>query len=528
MAARRARLLALIAAGLAACVQDDGRRWSPTRLIEVSEEQEREIGLAFDRWAQQNLDLIDDPVVMGFVNDFGQAMVRTIEPQPFVYRFRVIRDSRLNAFAVPGGYVYFHSETLLAASSIDEVAGVLAHEIAHVKARHYKRGVEKNAIPGLLVQLASVGATVATGHPAPMIVGMGVNVAFQLKYSREFEEEADRFGAVFMTRCGYDVRGMARFFERIAAEEAASGHDGQKIAPYLYTHPDVGDRMHDVLAAADQLRPVTDPDPVLTSEFRSAQERLAALVATGRSLMREGPRPGERERADPALALAEERAARGDRDAALAVLAGAERGSPADPRLPFRRGELLEEAGRLEDAIAAYRRAVELDPTTGLVLYKLGRAYADAGDRHRAAYYLEQSLLRLGETSAVRKRAEREIERVTFPVAVEAGLAEDFGASPLGARDEFTATGEVVWWARIASRHLEQRERIRVRWIDPAGRIASEQDVAVLRRPFVASRFALAGAAPGRWTVEARIEGVFLDRRSFAVKAPEGSVQPSR
>jgi predicted Zn-dependent protease len=528
MAARRVHLLALIAAGLAACVQDDGRRWSPTRLIEVSEEQEREIGFEFDRWAQQNLELIDDPVVMGFINDFGQAMVRSVEPQPFVYRFRVIRDSRLNAFAVPGGYIYFHSETLLAASSIDEVAGVLAHEIAHVKARHYKRGVEKNAIPSLLVQLASVGATVATGHPAPMIVGMGVNVAFQLKYSREFEEEADRFGAVFMTRTGYDVRGMARFFERIAAEEDESGADGTKVAPYLYTHPDVKERMLGVLAAAEQLRPITEPDPVLAMEFRSAQERLAALLASGRTLMREGQRPGERERADPALRLAEERVARGDRDAALAVLAGAERGSPGDPRLPFRRGELLEEAGRLDEAIAAYRRAVELDPTTGLVLYKLGRAYAETGDRHRAAYYLEQSLLRLGETSAVRKRADREIERVTFPVAVEAGLAEDFGAGPLGPRDDFTPSGSVVWWARIGSRHLDQRERIRVRWIDPAGQVAGEQDVEALRKPFVAARFALADAAPGRWTVEARIEGVFVDRRAFVVRPPGAPAQPSR
>jgi predicted Zn-dependent protease len=519
MAPGRARLLALTAAAvLAACVQGDGRRWSPARLYEVSEDKEREIGLEVDRWVLENLELIDDPVVMGFINDFGQAMVETIEPQPFVYRFRVIRDSRLNAFAVPGGYVYFHSETLLAASSLDELAGVLGHEIAHVKARHYKRGVEKNAIPSMLVQLAAVGATVATGHPAPMIVGMGVNVAFQLKYSREFEEEADRFGSVFMTRAGYDVRGMARFFERVAAEQEEHGEGAVHVAPYLYSHPDVKDRIQGVLLAAENLRPVAEPDPALERSFRAAQARLALLQEIGRTLLRPAQAPGQRELSDPALRLAEESLARGDRESALAVLSAAERGAPGDPRLPFRRGELLEESGRLPEAIAAYRRAVDLDPTTGLVLYKLGSAYADSGDRHRAAYYLEQAVMRLGEGSVARKRAEREIERVTFPVAVDAGLADDFGDAPLGARSDYAPGEPVVWWARLGPRHSDERERIHVRWLDPAGAVAQEGDAEPGKGAFVHARFALPPGTPGRWTVEATLEGSPVDRRSFSVR----------
>jgi predicted Zn-dependent protease len=398
---------------------------------------------------------------------------------------------------------------------------VLGHEIAHVKLRHYKRGVEKNAIPSLLVQLASVGATVATGHPAPMIVGMGVNVAFQLKYSREFEEESDRFGSVFMTRAGYDVRGMARFFERVAAEQETYEHadeDGVDVAPYLYSHPDVKDRIEGVRVAAEKLRPVTEPDPALALAFREAQARLARLQETGRTLLRPVQAAGQREIADPALQLAEERVARGDREAAIAVLAGAERSAPGDPRLPFRRGELLEESGRLTEAIVAYRRAVELDPTTGLVLYKLGRAYADAGDRHRAAYYLEQSVLRLGEGSGVRKRAEREVERVTFPVAVDAGLADDFGDGPLGARSEYAAGDPVVWWARLGARHEDERARVRVRWLDPSGGVVQEATADGHQRPWVQDRLVLPAGSPGQWTVEATLEGSLIDRRSFAVR----------
>jgi tetratricopeptide (TPR) repeat protein len=289
------------------------------------------------------------------------------------------------------------------------------------------------------------------------------------------------------------------------------------VAPYLYTHPDVKERIAAVLVAAEKLRPVTAPDPALERAFREAQWRLARLQESGRTLIREA-RPGQREAADPVLRLAEERLERGDRDAALALLAGGERSASGDPRLPFRRGELLEEAGRLDEAIEAYRRAVDLDPTTGLVLYKLGRAYADAGDRHRAAYYLEQSLLHLGDTSAVRKRAEREIERVTFPVAMDAGLADDFGDGPLGAKSEFRPGEPVVWWARIGARHQDQREAIRVRWRDPEGRVVQEEPALEVKRPWAAARLALPDAAAGRWTVEATLEGSLVDRRTFEVR----------
>jgi predicted Zn-dependent protease len=532
--AARPHLLLIAALGTAlappACVQDDGSRWSLRKMVEVSEDEEREEGFEFDKWARKNLELIDDPVVMGFVNDLGQTMVRTIEPQPFIYRFRVVRDPRMNAFAVPGGYIYFHSETLLAAARIDEVAGIMGHEIAHVKERHYKRSVEANAIPQILTQLAAVGATIATGHPAPMIVGMGVNVAFQLKYTREFEEEADRFGSVFVTRAGYDVDGMVRFFERIVAEQKRLG--GSAIPPYLYTHPDVEDRIQQVQMLAEDLRPVARPEPLLTRQFYEAQGRLLLLEQTDRTVWRGAQLPADRERSDQALRRADDRVARGDRDGALAILRGAERAAPGDPRLPFRRGELLEEADRIEEAISAYRRTVELDPTTGLVLFKLGRAYADVGDRHRAVYYLEQAILHLGPSSAMRRRVESEIERVSFPVVTEAGLAESFDGGPVRSRGEFAVDRPVVWWGRIGGRHVGRRKDITVRWTGPDGRVRGEERVRAKRRPYVVAERDRADAV-GRWTAAAeplveqrdvhvgvRVEGIETKRRAVVMQGP--------
>jgi predicted Zn-dependent protease len=131
-----------------ACVQNDGTRFNPIEAYtDVSIEQEREMGAEFDRLIRDHILLIDDPVVLGFVNDLGYTIVRKIEPQPFIYHFRVIVDPTLNAFAVPGGYIYLHSGTILQSGSLHELAGVVAHEIGHVKGRHYARMREKAAIP---------------------------------------------------------------------------------------------------------------------------------------------------------------------------------------------------------------------------------------------------------------------------------------------------------------------------------------------------------------------------------------------
>ena len=103
----------------------------------------------------------------------------------------------------------------LIAGSVDELAGVLGHEIGHVKGRHIARLQEETAIPNLLANLAGILATAATGEPGFVMAAQGVNVALQLQYTRELEDEADHIGSIFMARAGYEPIGMVRFFERI-------------------------------------------------------------------------------------------------------------------------------------------------------------------------------------------------------------------------------------------------------------------------------------------------------------------------
>ncbi|MBW1686117.1 MAG: M48 family metalloprotease [Deltaproteobacteria bacterium] len=528
MAARSALLIlaALALACLPACVQDDGTRFNPIKdMTTVSDDEERELGLEFDRELRKKVTVIEDPVVAGFINDLGQEIVRTIEPQPFIYRFRVIQDPSLNAFAVPGGYVYFHSGTLLAAGSIDELAGVMSHEIAHVKAHHYARMQKKSQIPDLLVGLAGMAAAVATGEPGIMVAAQAANVAVKLKFSREFENESDRLGSIFMTRAGFDPAGITRFFEHIVREQKRHPHN---IPPYLFSHPDVEDRIETVTLQAQKLRPTRVADPRFNEALYDAQARLAYLIETGRTSVPPHTPPPDLAKTEPLLAEAALLADDGRTDEALLLLTRAEAVEPGDPRVPFQIGELLAAQGRPRQAAEAYRRTIRLDPTRALVFYKLGLCLEAIGDRHSAVHAYEQASQRAGNSSVLRERAEWQIETLVFPMLLEAGFAdgaEDEGDTPLGRSREAFAPGvsRVAWWARLHSRYGAYVDRMSVRWIAPSGAVVQETPVERRSRSYIGSVLELSGPdamETGEWTVEARFEDDVVAQHSFRIQGP--------
>jgi predicted Zn-dependent protease len=519
-----ARLLACLIV-LAGCVQDDGRRFNPIRdLTEISDDDERQLGMDFDRELQKHVRVIYDPVVAGYLNDLGQKIVATIEPQPFIYRFRVIDDPSLNAFAVPGGYIYFHSGALLAAGSEDELAGVMGHEIAHVKARHYARMQKASQLPDILAGIAGMAAAVATREPGILVATQAANVAMKLHFSREYESEADELGTIFMTRSGYEPGAITRFFERILAEQRSTP---DRIPPYLFTHPEVEARIAAVSAQAEKLHPASaEHAPSDDAALHEAQARLGLLVAARRSSL-PGPPSPDPGLSDALLAEAERLAAAGQPDAALLQLARAEAEQPDDPRVPFRVGELLAAQGRHADAIEAYRRTVRLDPTRALVFFRLGLAYREIGERHRAVYAFEQASLRAGDGNVLQRRADWEVEKLTFTIIPESGvsagdaLASD--ARPVPQPEVTIAAGapQIGWWARLGTRFVPIGDQIRVRWLAPDGRVVQDEKAERPRRPYVASllEFDAPGAGPaGTWTVEARIDEDVIASQRFEVR----------
>jgi len=504
MAARSLRLLTFaVALGAAACAGSDGQRFDPIPGHQrMSPEHERELGFDFDRQAQKALPMIHDVLVLEFVDDLGQLLVERLGEQPFEYRFRVIANPELNAFAVPGGYVYFHSGTLLTAGGVEELAGVMAHELGHVKGDHEARMAQEAAIPSLLASLAGIAAAAATHNAAPIIAAAGANVALQLQYTRKYEDEADRLATVFVTRAGYSPEGLVRFFERIQLEEHKSPDPKTSIPPYLYSHPDVDQRIEVVKGLARNLHPVAKR-PDLDERFREMQGRLAWCIANERPSW-SATEDFDRTASDPLLAAAAEARDAGRSDEALAALDRAAQAVPDDPRVPFARGEIFEARGELEPAIAAFHRAVVLDPNQAAVLFALGRVYKAAGNRHKSVFFFEQAAWRAGEKGPLRVQADSEVERGIFPLLEESGFAEATGA-------------RLAWSARLGPHWTKYGDYFRVRWVDPGGAVSEEL------RPDRPKRATLAAVregplAPGTWRVELVLSKQVVNEASVVVK----------
>ncbi|MDX2171289.1 MAG: M48 family metalloprotease [Deltaproteobacteria bacterium] len=204
----------------------------------VSYQGERDLGQRFDLAARQSVPLITDPEVIAYVTRIGQSVARTLTPSFFEYQFAVVRDPRINAFAVPGGWVYVHAGLLAAVRSDDELAGVLGHEIGHVHNRHVVRQQEQTAA---LNYTAMLGMLLGVIQPAAGALTTAASQAAALQYQRDFEQEADYFGARHVQEAGYDPRAMLDFFQQLADQQRLS----PTLAPaYLQTHPLSDERLN--------------------------------------------------------------------------------------------------------------------------------------------------------------------------------------------------------------------------------------------------------------------------------------------
>ncbi|HWC76976.1 MAG TPA: M48 family metallopeptidase [Blastocatellia bacterium] len=214
---------------------------------------------------------ISDPIVEEYVNRVGQNVIlRSDAKIPFT--IKVLDSPEVNAFALPGGHLYVNTGLLLATDSEAELAGVIAHEISHVTARH---GVEQ-ASKGRLFQYLSI-PLVFVGGPVGAIVQNAASILIPLsflKFSRGAEEEADRLGLQYLWNAGYDPTAMLTFFEKLKQQ---NGKEPGKLAYVFSTHPPTGKRI--VKARELMVRfPERAEYTVSTSEFNQVKEKVLALT----------------------------------------------------------------------------------------------------------------------------------------------------------------------------------------------------------------------------------------------------------
>ena len=234
-------------------------------------EKEIALGKQLAQEVEREAKIIDDPIIAEYVSRVGQNLVRNSDAKvPFT--IKVLDTEEVNAFALPGGFFFVNSGLILKADSESELAGVMAHEIAHVAARHGTR----QATRGEIINIASIPLIFMggwTGYAIRQGAGLAIPMGF-LTFTRGFEREADYLGLQYLYKTGYDPTSFVDFFEKIQSLEKKKPGTMSKV---FSTHPMTDDR---IKAAQDEIQKILVSKPeyvVNTSEFNDVKNRLAML-----------------------------------------------------------------------------------------------------------------------------------------------------------------------------------------------------------------------------------------------------------
>jgi predicted Zn-dependent protease len=383
---------------------------------------EEEIGEQFLLELQQQVPIVDDPFLTAYINQMGQRIVAQMGPHPFKYKFYIIKDPTMNAFAVPGGYVFLNSGMITMADREGEVAGVMAHEISHIHNRHMARMMEKSRMVTVASLIGAMASIFLGGALAqPLIVGaMAGNQSAMLAYSRDFEAEADAYGFKWMEKAGYNPRDMVSMFNKMNKQR---WFEGGKIPLYLRTHPFTDDRIVELsnqIAIHQSSLPPGREDP----DFQYFSIKLAVVCGNPGQILRRMTQDALREPQNPvfqygkAIALAEmERS-----DEALAAFQQAlklapgsdpiQRGlatfyfqrnrymdaqkllqelarrHPQDPGILYYLGRIYQERRQFDQALPLFEKVHSLNPAFTEVYYNLGTIYGEKKQLGLAHYYL--------------------------------------------------------------------------------------------------------------------------------------------
>jgi len=252
-------------------------------------ETEINMGKQYAQQIEASVKLIQDPVVTEYVNRIGQNLVRNSDAQvPFT--IKVIDSDEINAMALPGGFFYVNSGLILAADEEAEMAGVMAHEIAHVAARHITRQMTRGNWANIAsVPLIFVGGGI--GYAVRSAASLALPMTF-LSFSRGFEAEADYLGLQYMYKTGYDPQAFVSFFEKVQAKEKKKPGT---LAKAFSTHPQTPDRIEKSQQEIATILPARPQYLVSTSEFDEVKARLAVLENRHKVLdEKEGNKPSLR------------------------------------------------------------------------------------------------------------------------------------------------------------------------------------------------------------------------------------------
>jgi beta-barrel assembly-enhancing protease len=240
----------------------------------VSTQQEVEMGAGYAQQINAQLPIVSDPEINRYINVLGDSIARLSDDRNLEWHFYVVDSKEVNAFAVPGGFIYINRGLIERADKMDQVAGVLGHEIGHVTNRHSIKQMQKMQGAQVGVTLGCVLLRACTSDAAQAGISLVGNAVFA-KFSRSDEQEADRSGVTYITRANIDPRGIPEMFQKLLEERKARPAG---VEAWFSTHPLEEDRIAEtqgIIAKIDPaiLQTLTQDSP----NFQTFKQRIMSL-----------------------------------------------------------------------------------------------------------------------------------------------------------------------------------------------------------------------------------------------------------
>ncbi len=338
-------------------------------VFSITVKEEEEMSRQMMTMIYKHFEIIDDPVVVPYVNKIGQRILASLPKQPFTYHFHVINADVYNAFATPAGHIFVYTGLLNAMQEEEELAGIIGHEIAHVYCRHISQKIERSKKISMAT-LAGVAAGVLMGiggageaASAVTVGSVAAGQSAELAYSRENEMQADQLGIEFLTKAGYSASGLLDILKKIRSK---TWFGSDQIPTYLMTHPAVEDRIAFISSWIESHDENAKPIPLVNpEEFDRVHTRTEIRY--------------------------------GDEQVVLSALESEVERNPNDPLAHYRYGLILARGGKREEAISQMRIALTKRAFDPYILKDLGWVYYLDGRYEPALKTLESACAMIPE-----------------------------------------------------------------------------------------------------------------------------------
>jgi predicted Zn-dependent protease len=355
----------------------------------VTQAHERKIAEQVMRNLRQEDLILDDPELNEYIQSLGHRLSSHLDGMDERFDFFILKDMQINAFALPAGFIGVHAGLFLTTQSEDELASVLAHEIAHVSQKHFSRTYEASKQQNVILAAAiiaalAVGREDSNAGSALIMGGMANTMANSLAFSREHEQEADRLGIDLLEKSGFNADAMPSFFSRM---QQATRYNSGDVPEYLRTHPVTLNRISDSKDRASKLKP---------NHHKSSQEyalmwHKLAMLAGDHTNLQYNP-PPVLHAGTQAYARALSLAQAGKYDQALKAIQQAIDETPNQPLMKTAKARIYQLAQKPEQATIIYRQLYALYPSQASITLGYGQALLDNKQAQQAKQVLRKAL----------------------------------------------------------------------------------------------------------------------------------------